>query len=207
MNKFGIGQSVQRVEDRRFLTGQGRYVDDVALPRQCFGAVVMSPHAHAKIVMVDTAAARAADGVLLVLTGADAAGDGIGDFPPLFMPEDMGGPKGFRTRRPVLARERVRFVGDRVAFVVAETALQARAAVELVEVEYAPLAAVIGLADAVKDGAPRLFEDCPTGNVSTTLMMGSKEATEVAFAGAAHVVSMDLVNTASAPTRSSRAPA
>jgi carbon-monoxide dehydrogenase large subunit len=194
MTKFGIGQAVRRVEDRRFLTGQGRYVDDISLPRQAYGAVVMSTHAHATITRVDAAKARAAEGVLLVLTGADAAADGIGQFPPLFMPEDMGGPKGYRSRRPVLASERVRFVGDRLAFVVAETALQARAAAELIEVDYAPLPAVMNLADAVKDGAPKLFDDCPTGNVTTALMMGSKEATDAAFARAKHVVLVELVN-------------
>jgi carbon-monoxide dehydrogenase large subunit len=194
MSKFGIGQSVLRVEDRRFLTGQGRYVDDMALPHQVHGAVVMSPHAHARIRRIDAGAARVAEGVLLVLTGADAVADGIGVFPPLFMPEDMGGPKGYRTKRPVLATDRVRFVGDRVAFVVAETAWQARAAAELVQVEYEPLATVMTLEDAVGDGAPKLFDDCPTGNVPCALMMGNKEATDAAFAGAKHVVSIVLVN-------------
>jgi carbon-monoxide dehydrogenase large subunit len=194
MNKFGIGQSVLRVEDRRFLTGQGRYVDDMVLPRQAHGALVMSPHPHATIRRVDATAARQAEGVLLVLTGADAAADGVGVFPPLFMPEDMGGPKGYRSKRPVLASERVRFVGDRVAFVVAETALQARAAAELVEVDYEPLPAVMGLQEAVTEGAPKLFDDCPTGNVSCTLMIGNKDATDLAFAGARHVVSIELVN-------------
>src|SRR6202030_3347913 len=125
VNKFGIGQPVPRVEDPRFITGRGRYVDDIDLPHQCYGVVVMSPHAHARIKRVDTAKAKAADGVLAVLTGADAVADKLGGLAPP-MPEDMGGPKGFRTLRAILEGTKVRAVGDRVAFVVAETGEQAR---------------------------------------------------------------------------------
>src|SRR5271154_3372608 len=122
VNKFGIGQPVPRVEDPRFITGRGNYVDDIDLPLQCYGVVVMSPHAHARIKSIDTAKAKAADGVLAVLTGADVAADKLGALAPP-MPEDMGGPKGFRTLRAILEGEKVRAVGDRVAFVVAETEL------------------------------------------------------------------------------------
>ena len=131
MSKFGIGQPVRRVEDQRFITGRGRYVDDMNLPRQCYGAVVMSTHAHARIKRVDVSKAKAAAGVVCVLTGADAVAEKLGGFLPLFMPEDMGGPKGYRTKRPVLVGDRVRCVGDRVAFVVAESAAEARDAAEL----------------------------------------------------------------------------
>src|SRR5437763_16798011 len=120
MNKFGIGQPVRRVEDPRFITGRGRYVDDIELARPCYGVLVMSPHAHARIGSIDTAKAAAAPGVVCVLTGADAVADGLGSLSPA-MPEDMGGPKGFRTLRPVLAADKVRAVGDRVAFVVADS--------------------------------------------------------------------------------------
>ena len=102
MSKFGIGQAVRRVEDRRFLTGAGSFVGDMALPRQCYGVPVLSPHAHARIKSIDTKAARSAPGVLAVLTGADAAADRIGGIPPYFMPEAWGGPKGHATVRPVL---------------------------------------------------------------------------------------------------------
>src|SRR5215207_7750230 len=102
VNKFGIGQPVRRVEDQRFITGRGNYVDDIALPRQCYGVVVMSPHAHARIVNIDTSKAAAAPGVLGSLTGKDAAADGIGLL-MVPMPEDAGGPKGHRARRPLLA--------------------------------------------------------------------------------------------------------
>jgi carbon-monoxide dehydrogenase large subunit len=111
MMKFGIGQPVRRVEDTRFLTGRGRYVDDINLPQQAYGALVMSPHAHARITRVDTSRAAAAPGVMCVLTGADAVRDHIGTMPPHMMPEDMGGPKGYRTQRQVLCADKVRFVG------------------------------------------------------------------------------------------------
>ena len=146
--KFGIGQPVRRFEDPRFITGRGRYVDDIDLPRQCYGVVVMSPHAHARIKSIDSAKARAADGVVAVLTGADVEADKLGSFSPV-MPEDMGGPKGYRTLRSILAIGRVRSVGERVAFVIAETLAQARNAADLVEVDYEPLPAVISLEDAV----------------------------------------------------------
>ena len=193
MTKFGIGQPVKRVEDQRFITGRGRFVDDINLPRQCYGAVVLSSHAHARLKRVDVSKAQGAEGVICVLTGADAVGDKLGGFSPV-MPEDMGGPKGYRTLRPVLVSERVRSVSDRVALVVAESATQARDAAELVELDYEPLPAVVRVEDAVKDGAPRVWDDCPTGNVSVGLMFGNKEATDAAFAKARHVVSLRLEN-------------
>src|SRR5262245_49763124 len=177
MVSFGIGQAVRRVEDQRFLTGRGSYVGDMELPRQCHGVAVLSPHAHARITRTDVAAARAAPGVLLVLTGADAIADQIGGIPPHFMPEHWGGPKGFGTVRPVLLADRVRGVGDRVAFVVAETEAQARQAAELIEVDYEPLPAVIDLEDALKPGAPKVWDDCPNGNSAVTIAFGDKPAT------------------------------
>jgi aerobic carbon-monoxide dehydrogenase large subunit len=131
MTKFGIGQAVRRVEDQRFTTGTGEYVADLVLPRQCYGVQVLSPHAHAKITKIDVTAAKEAPGVVCVLTGADAFADEIGGIPPHFMPEHWGGPKGFATIRPILLADFVRCVGDRVAFVVAETEHQARDAPSL----------------------------------------------------------------------------
>jgi aerobic carbon-monoxide dehydrogenase large subunit len=188
VNKFGIGQPVRRVEDRRFITGHGCYVDDIALPRQCYGVLLMSPHAHARIKRIDTSKAAAAEGVLGVLTGADAEADGLGTLSPA-MPEDMGGPKGYRARRPILVTGRVRAVGDRVAFVVAETTAQAQSAAELVEIDYEPLPAVISVDDATRPGAPAVWDECPS-NVSFTLAFGNKETTDAAFAKARHMVAI-----------------
>ncbi len=190
--KFGIGQPVPRVEDPRFITGRGRYVDDIELPRQCHGVLVMSPHAHARIKRIDSERAKAAPGVLAVLTGADVLADKLGGLAPP-MPEDMGGPKGFRTLRAILVTDKVRAVGDRVAFVVAETLAQARDAAELLDIEYEPLPAVTDVEDAVEPGAPVVWDGAPN-NVSFTLMMGNKDATEAAFAAAKHVVTLKLRN-------------
>jgi carbon-monoxide dehydrogenase large subunit len=198
--KFGIGQSVRRVEDQRFLTGSGRYVDDINLPHQCYGVLVYSPHAHARIRHVDVAKAKAAPGVLAVLTGADAAAEHLGALTAHLMPEDFGAPKGHRTFQPLLAAEKVRFVGDRVAFVVAETFGQARDAAELVEVDYEPLPAVVSVEDAAREGAPKVWEDCPAGNTAFRLMFGNKEATDAAFAQARHTVELRVENNRLAPS-------
>ncbi len=193
VNKFGIGQPVRRVEDQRFITGRGSYVDDIDLPRQCYGVVVMSPHAHARIKSIDTSKAAAAPGVLL---RADRQGrrrrrDRHADRAP--MPEDVGGPKGYRAWRPLLAADKVRAVGDRVAFVVAETLQQARDAAELVEVDYETLPAVTIVEDAVKPGAPKVWDDNP-GNIAFALAFGNKDATDAAFAKATHTSSLRLEN-------------
>ena len=161
MTKFGIGQAVRRVEDQRFTTGAGQYVGDFALARQCYGVAVLSPHAHAAIKRVDATAAKAAPGVLCVLTGADAVTDKIGGIPPFFMPESWGGPKGFSTTRPVLLADRVRCAGDRVAFIVAETETQARDAAELVTVEYEPLPALVEIEEAAKAAGAENLERLP----------------------------------------------
>jgi aerobic carbon-monoxide dehydrogenase large subunit len=194
MTKFGIGQAVRRVEDQRFTTGAGHYVADFELPRQCYGVAVLSPHAHARIKRIDVTAAKAAPGVLCVLTGADAASDKIGGIPPFFMPESWGGPVGFPTTRPVLLADRVRCLGDRVAFVAAETEAQARDAAELVAVDYEMLPALVDLESAARAEAPKIWDDCPSGNVAVTIAFGDKAATDAAFAKARHVASVRLVN-------------
>jgi carbon-monoxide dehydrogenase large subunit len=194
MNRYGIGQPVRRVEDQRFLTGRSRYVDDIELPHMLHGAVVMSPHAHARIRGINIQPAIEFPGVELVLTGEDAKADGLGGIPPLFMPEDMGGPKGYRTFRPLLEPAKVRYVGDRVAFVVARTPEEARAAAELVEVDYEPLPSAVSVEDAAREGAPKVWDDNAAGNLAFPLMMGNKEATEAAFAKARHTVSVRLYN-------------
>jgi len=194
MNRYGIGQPVRRVEDQRFLTGRARYVDDIQLPRMLHGAVVMSPHAHAKILSINTKPALEMPGVHLVLTGEDVKTENLGGIPPLFMPEDMGGPKGYRTFRPLLEPAKARYVGDRIAFVVADTPELARIAAERIEVDYEPLPAVVNVADAAKEGAPKVWDDNAMGNLAFPLMMGNKEATDAAFAKAKHTVSLRLYN-------------
>src|SRR3990172_1296517 len=199
MNRFGIGQPVRRVEDARFLRGLGRYVDDIHFPGECHAVSVLSQYPHARIRRIDASQALAVEGVLCVLTGADAVKEGLGGFPPHFMPEDRGGPKGYRTLRPVLVADRGRGGGDRVAFVVAETLAAARDAAELIDIEYEPLDAVTNLEAAVKPGAPSIWDDCP-GNVSFVLEMGDKSATDAAFETAAHVVAARLENNRLAPS-------
>jgi carbon-monoxide dehydrogenase large subunit len=194
MSRFGIGQPVRRVEDARFLTGRSRYVDDIQLPHMLHGAVVMSPHAHARIRSINVRPALETPGVVRVLTGEDARADKLGGIPPLFMPEDMGGPKGYRTFRPLLEPAKARYVGDRIAFVVAQTPEQARIAAERVEVDYEPLPAVVNAQDAAKEGAPKVWDDNAAGNLAFPLMMGNKDATEAAFARARHTVSVRLYN-------------
>src|SRR5262249_12682931 len=161
MAKFGIGQAVLRVEDQRFLTGQGRYVDDMVLPNMAYGVNVLSPHAHSTIRKVDTSKAKAAPCVLAVLTGADVQADKVGGMTAHLMPEDFGAPKGHRTFQPLLVSDRVRHVGDRVAFVVAETLEQARDAAELVEVDYEPLPALVHLEDPAKPDPPNVCDANP----------------------------------------------
>ena len=199
MAKFGIGQAVRRVEDQRFLLGQGRYVDDIRLAGECYGVTVLSPHAHAAIKRVDVSKAMAAPGVLCVLTGTDVMAEKLGAMTAHMMPEDFGAPKGHRTFQPLLVADKVRCVGDRVAFVVAETLTQARDAAELIAVDYAPLPAVVNLEDAAKEGAPKVWDDNANGNVAFRLMFGSQEATDAAFATAKHVVKLRIENNRLSP--------
>src|SRR5437764_8806729 len=191
--RFGIGQPVTRKEDARFLTGRGRYVADIDFVRQAHAALVFSPHAHARIRAIDKAAAEQMPGVFAVLTGEDWAADGLGTLDPEVMAEDMGGPAGFRTKRPPLAIARVRYVGERVAVVMAATEAEARDAAELVSVEYEILPAVVRAEDAVRPDAP-LVHDGAAKNTSFTMRMGNEGAVAAAFARAHHVTRLSLYN-------------
>jgi len=191
--KFGASQPVRRKEDARFLTGTGRYVDDISLPGQAHLAIVRSPHAHADIRSIDIAAAAGAPGVLAVYTGADLEADGLGHLPCNVTIKNKDGSARAETPRPALAVGRVRHVGEPVAAVVAETPAAARDAAELVAVDYAPLAAVADVRDAMAAEAPRLFDDVP-GNVCFDWAAYDKEATEAAFAEADRVVTIEVVN-------------
>src|SRR6516165_6782259 len=139
VRKFGIGQAVSRFEDPRLVRGGGRYVDDITLPGMAFGYVLRSPHAHANIRSIDVAAAKASPGVLAVLTGADWRASGWGDLPVPGGLKRRDGRPMYRPRYPALVADRVRWVGDYVAFVVAETYLEAASAAELIAVDYEPL--------------------------------------------------------------------
>src|SRR5215472_5271304 len=191
--RFGIGQPVTRKEDARFLTGRGRYVADIDLVRQAHAVLVFSPHAHARIRAIDKAAAERMPGVFAVLTGEDWAADGLGTLDPEVMAEDMGGPAGFRTKRSPLAHGHVRYVGERVAVVIAATEAQARDAAELVSVDYEVLPAVVRAEDAVRPGAA-LVHDGGAKNISFTMQMGNASAVEAAFARAHHVTRLSLYN-------------
>jgi carbon-monoxide dehydrogenase large subunit len=186
MGEFAIGQSVSRFEDPRLLRGGGRYVADMVLPGMAFGVVLRSPHAHARIRRIDTAKAKAAPGVLAVLTGADWQRSGWGDLPvPGGLKRRDG--SGFKPPYPALVTDRVRWVGDYVAFVVAETLYQALDAAELIGVDYEPLPAVISTAEASAPGAPAVWEGCPD-NIGFVQLFGDKAAADAAIAGAAHVI-------------------
>ena len=163
------------------------------LPGQAYGVIVYSKHAHARVKSIDVSRALRAAGVRLVVTGKEVAANGIGSLPPLFMPEDAGGPKGVRTMRPLLVADEVRHVGDRVAFCVADTLDQARDGADLIEVEYDPMAGVFDLAAAAEAGAPKVW-DSTSSNVCFTLRMGDAGAAQRAFAGAAHRVRVRLSN-------------
>jgi aerobic carbon-monoxide dehydrogenase large subunit len=191
--RFGIGQPVTRKEDPRFLTGQGRYVADIDLARQAHAVFVFSPHAHAGLRSIDKAAAEQMPGVFAVLTGEEWAADGLGTLDPEAMPEDMGGPKGYRTKHAPLAQGRVRHVGERVAVVIAATEALARDAAELISVDYEVLPAVISAADAVRAGAP-LIHEAAANNTSFTMRMGNADAVDAGFARAHHITRLSLYN-------------
>ena len=193
MSETGIGARVRRKEDQRFITGKGRYTDDINVAGQAYAAFVRSPHAHADINGIDTSAAAAAEGVLGVLTGEDLAADGVGPLICGWMIHSKDGSPMKMGGHPALAQGKVRYVGNEVAVVVAETLAQARAAAELVEVDYNVLDAVVDTAKAQDSGAPQIHDEAP-GNTIFEWEIGDKDATEAAFSSAAHVTSIDLVN-------------
>jgi len=187
VGEFGIGQPVARFEDPRLLRGEGRFVHDVFLHGQLHAVLLRSPHAHAKITAIDAKAAAAAPGVAAIFTGEDWAREGFGSPSPALKRSRPDGSPMFWRAHPVLARDRVRYVGDPVAMVVAETIGQAKDAAELIDVAYDALPAVTSTAEAAKPGAPRVFDECPD-NVSNVFELGNRVAADAAFASAAHVV-------------------
>ena len=198
-----IGERVRREEDFRLLTGRGRYVDDVPAigphgEPAARGYVLRSPHAHARVLSIDVAQANAAPGILVVLTGADLKRRGLGTLRPLMPRRKKNGGPAFVCPQPLLAQDYVRYVGDPVAFIVAETPNQARDAAELIQVDYEPLPAAITAEAALAPGAPAVWADNP-GNEAFTFMAGDKGAVEAALARAPRVVRLRIpVNRVSA---------
>ena len=193
MHQYGIGQPVRRVEDRRFVTGRGSYVDDLVRPRQAYAYMLRSPHAHARIRALDIVAAAAAPEVLGVLTGEDVTRDGLGPIPCLSGVANRDGSTSPVPPRPAMVRDRVRHVGDTVAMVVAESLAAARDAAELIEVDYEPLPAVVRTPHALDPGQPTVWTEAP-GNLAFDWGLGDEAAVERAMAAARHRVSLELVN-------------
>lgn len=206
MGEFALGQPVPRFEDPRLLRGGGQYADDVSMPAMAFGHVLRSEHAHARIKRLDTTKALQAPGVLAILTGQDWAASGFGDLPVPNGPlKRRDGSPLYRPPYPAIAKDVVKWVGDNVAFVVAETMEQAADAAELIEVDYEPLPAVISIEEAISPGAPRVWDACPD-NICYDYQLGDKTATEKAFASAAHVIERRLhINRVTAATMEPRA--
>jgi carbon-monoxide dehydrogenase large subunit len=193
MAKFGIGQAITRREDQRLITGTGQYVDDIARPGEAHVVLVRSPHAHARIASIDTQAAQAAPGVLAVYTGADLRGDGVSAFPTFVGLNNAAGKPMSGPPYYALAPDEVRFVGEAVAAVVAETRQKAQDAAELVAIEYEELPALVTIEQASAANAPLLWADAPQ-NIAAQTEFGDKAATDAAFAKAKHVTRIAFFN-------------
>ena len=193
MTRSIIGDAPKRREDARFTTGHGAYLDDLPFANLAHAIVLRSPHAHAGIASIDVAAARRAPGVLLVLTAAEVAADGLLPLRPHVEANVQTGEPFKFLPQPLLATDRVRYVGEPVALVVADTKAQALDAAELIEVDYRPLPALVTPADATKPGAPLITEAVPN-NTCLDWRIGDAAAVEAAFARAAHIVSLRLDN-------------
>ena len=193
MAKFGLAQPVRRVEDPRLLRGHGAYTDDISLPGTLHGVVVRSPHAAARILSIDTAAAAATPGVVAVYSFADLKADGIGPLPCAVRLTNRDGSKQITPSRPALADGAVRHVGDPVAFVVAERLQAARDGAEALMVDYETLPSITDLGAAMDPASPQVWQQAPR-NVCFDWEIGQKEATEAAFASAAHVSRLTVVN-------------
>ena len=194
MQKYGVGQPVRRKEDDTLVRGKGKYTDDFSLPGQAFAWMVRSSHAHGMIKGIDASAAKAMPGVLGVWTAADLASANYKPFVCGLPLKNRDGSPLLQTNRMPLATDKVRFVGDPVAFVVAETVAAARDAAEAVEVDIEPLPAVTNAAEAAQPGAPQLYDHIPN-NVALDFHYGDSAKIDAAFASAAHVTKLYMVNT------------
>jgi len=198
MTNQGIGQSVRRKEDFRFITGQGHYTDDINRPGQLYASFLRSPHAFAKIKSIDTSTAKKMPGVVAVYTGQDVAADKVGGLICGWTVKDKKGEPHKAPRHDIIAIDHVRHVGDQVAVVIARSAGQARDAAETIEVDYDVLKPVVDVVTALKSGAPQVHADAP-GNLCYDWEFGDKAATEAAFAKAAHVTKIELLNNRLSP--------
>jgi aerobic carbon-monoxide dehydrogenase large subunit len=194
LQKYGVGQPVRRKEDDTLVRGKGKYTDDFNLPGQAYAWIVRSSHAHGIIRGIDTSAAKAMPGVLGVWTGTDLAAANYGPYTCGLPVKSRDGTPLLQTNRAALMSDKVRYVGDPVAFVVAETLAQARDATEAVVLDIDPLPAVTSAEEAAKPGAPQLYDHIPN-NVALDYHYGDAAKVEAAFAGAAHVTRLDIVNT------------
>ncbi|HEV7310399.1 xanthine dehydrogenase family protein molybdopterin-binding subunit, partial [Ensifer sp.] len=198
MGVEGIGARVARKEDKRFLTGKGRYTDDMSVPGMKYAVFVRSPHAHAKIIKVDATAAKAMPGVIGVLDGKQLLADGIGNLICGWMIHSKdGSPMKMGAWRP-LAHETVRYVGDAVAIVVADSVAEARDAAEAVVVDYQELPVVIDASKALRTGQPQLHPEAPN-NLIFDWQIGDETATDKAIAAAAHVTEVTIHNNRLSP--------
>lgn len=193
LEQGSIGDAVLRKEDRKFLLGNGRFVDDIHVAGALYAAFVRSPHAHADIQSIDVSTARALPGIVDILTGADMESDGVGEIPFMWVMNNSDGSPMNQPKRWGLARGRVRHVGEPVAVVIGDTAAAAADAADAVVIGYAPRPAVTGSRAALAPAAPQLHDDAP-GNEICTWGRGDRDATDAAIAGAAHVIELELVN-------------
>ncbi|MEZ5736422.1 MAG: xanthine dehydrogenase family protein molybdopterin-binding subunit [Novosphingobium sp.] len=191
MIKFGIGQSLARVEDARLLRGLGRFTDDIAPPRSVHMYVLRSPHAHAKICGIDLRSAHAMPGVHAILTGEDAAADDLGGFPSMVPSTAPGGGPNFTPPFAIIAHGKARYAGQPVAIVIADTLEQAKDAAEAIIVDYEPLPAVASLADADAPGAPLVWTECPD-NLDALATFGDEGVVDAAFEKAASTHSVEV---------------
>jgi carbon-monoxide dehydrogenase large subunit len=194
----GIGAPVKRKEDKRFTTGKGKYTDDIRMENQAYAAFVRSPYAHAKVTGINASAAEAMEGVVAVLNGAELTGDGIGNIICGWAISSKDGSPMNMGAWSALATDTVRYTGDAVAVVIADSKEQAQAAALAVDVSYEELPVAANIEAALADGAPQIHENAP-GNIIYDWEIGEKDATDAALAGAAHVTEMDITNNRLSP--------
>jgi carbon-monoxide dehydrogenase large subunit len=189
-----IGKSIKRVEDRRFITGKGKYTDDIVLPQMTYAYIIRSPYAHAKIVSIDASSALEMDGVVAVFTGKDIADDGIVGVPTGWQVDFKNGDTMKEPPHPLLVADKARYQGDGIAVVIAETRELARDAADLVEIEYEELPAAVDASKAVEDGAPLVHDDVPN-NIPFDWELGNpKEEVDAALEKSHHVTTLEFVN-------------